>query len=69
MTQCERILAYMDQHGGITQMDANRLSITRLAARIYDLRQRGIEITEEPVTGKNEYGPYRCSRYKRAVQE
>lgn len=67
MTQCERILAYMDAHGGITQMDANRLRITRLAARIYDLRKRGIDIVEEPVTGRNEYGAFRCSRYRRAV--
>lgn len=67
MTQCQRILQFIEDHGSITQMDANRLKITRLAARIYDLKRMGINIAEETVYGRNEYGAFRYSRYSKAV--
>lgn len=66
MTQCERILLYMDQNGSITQGDADRLKIKRLASRICELKQRGHNIITDWDTGKNEYGPWRCARYRRA---
>lgn len=45
MTQCDKVLAFMQEHGGITSYEAFRyLHITRLAARISDLRRRGVEI-------------------------
>lgn len=44
MTQCERIKEYMKNYGGITAMDAYRLNITRLAARIADLEKSGCKI-------------------------
>lgn len=41
----KRILEYIRKHGSITSMDAFRdLSITRLSARIYDLRAKGYDI-------------------------
>ena len=66
MTQCERILHFMDQHGAITQADADTLRIKRLASRICELRQQGHNITSEWVYGKNEYGPWKCAKYRRA---
>lgn len=43
--QCSKILAYMKNRGSITSMDAFRdLQITRLSARIKDLREAGVEI-------------------------
>lgn len=51
-TQAERILAYMREHPeGITAMTALQdLGCFRLAARIYDLRREGHQITEETHT-------------------
>jgi hypothetical protein len=48
-TQAERVLAYMREHPeGITAMEAlGELGCFRLAARIYDLRAEGHQITEE----------------------
>lgn len=48
-TQAERVLAYMREHPeGITAMEAlNELGCFRLAARIFDLRAEGHQITEE----------------------
>ena len=48
MTQCDKIFYYMKQHGGITSMECfDKLKITRLSARIYDLRNMGIKIKQE----------------------
>lgn len=45
MTQNDKILAYMKEHGKITSLDAfQHLRITRLSARIFDLRKMGKEI-------------------------
>ena len=57
MTQCERILKFMDDFGSISTMQAfNDLGVTRLASRIHDLRRMGIVIESETLTGKNRYG-------------
>lgn len=57
MTQCERIIKYMQDFGSITTMQAfTDLGITRLASRIHDLKRMGIEIESTPKTGKNRYG-------------
>ena len=65
MTQCERILQFMDQYGSITQADADILRIKRLASRICELRQRGHRIEVETISGKNEYGIWHCARYRK----
>ena len=52
MTQCERILDYIDQHGSITRAD---------------LRRDGVELAVETATQKNRYGEtVRFARYRRA---
>ena len=57
MTQCERILKYMDDFGSISNAQAFMdLGVARLASRIHDLRRMGIEIESETVNAKNRYG-------------
>ena len=57
MTQCERVLQYMQDFGSINPMQAlGDLGCYRLGARIYDLRQDGHHITRRMVSGKNRYG-------------
>lgn len=48
MTQCDKVFYYMKKNGGITAMECfDKLKITRLSARIYDLRKMGIKIKQE----------------------
>jgi len=57
MSQCERILKYMETFGSITTMEAfNVLGVTRLSGRIHDLRQRGYDIELETIESENRYG-------------
>ena len=56
-TQNQRIIDYMTEFGGITQLEALRdLGCMRLASRISDLRRRGYIIKSERVAVKNRYG-------------
>lgn len=53
MTQCEKILQYMERNGSITQAEAvERFHCYRLGARIFDLKSKGFPIKTETVTGK-----------------
>lgn len=56
MTQMEKVYKYMQEHGGITPMDAFSMKITRLAAVIFDLKKEGAEIETESVRFKSEDG-------------
>lgn len=57
MTQCERILKYMEDFGSISTMQAfTDLGVTRLASRIHEIRRMGIKIIGEQRKGKNRYG-------------
>lgn len=47
MTQCEKVLDYMRHHDGISTYTAFGMKITRLAARISDLKAQGYTITSE----------------------
>ena len=56
-TQCDKVLAYMEQFGSITQLQALAdIGCMRLASRISDLRQQGYTIGRRMKTGKNRYG-------------
>ena len=56
-TQCEKILDYMQEHGGITQLDAYLdIGCWRLASRISDLKKRGYPIKREIIKVQNRYG-------------
>ena len=67
MTQCERILKYMDDFGSISTKQAfDDLGVARLASRIHDLKRMGIGIASETRTGKNRYGePTHYSVYRK----
>lgn len=57
MTQCERVMNYIQEFGSITTLEAfNDLGITRLASRISDLSSEGIEFERVRETRKNRYG-------------
>lgn len=57
MTQHEMILAYIEEFGSITPMEAfSELGITKLATRISELRRQGYEFHIEMVKTKNRYG-------------
>lgn len=56
-TQAQRVLAYIEEHGSITQFDAfTELGIMRLASRISDLRRIGVPIISETEKVKNKFG-------------
>ena len=65
-TQNERIIAYIKEHGSITQLDALRdLGVMRLASRISDLKRLGYPIVSTVETVKNKYQePCRIKRYR-----
>lgn len=57
MTQEQRVLDYIREHGSITSMQAfTNLKITRLSARIFNLRARGFNIKNVSHTYKNGQG-------------
>lgn len=57
MTQCEKILNHMQTIGGISAYDAvMKYGITRLSARIYDLRKDGHHIVSDTIKTKNRDG-------------
>lgn len=58
MSQVERVLAYMREHGSITQNEANyKLGCSRLSARIYDIRHKlKIPVSKVREVGKNRFG-------------
>lgn len=57
ITQCEKVLRHLKDHGSITSFEAfNEYGILRLASRINDLRAQGIAIVSEMASGKNRYG-------------
>lgn len=56
-SQCDRILLYMNQHGSITALDAMKeFGCMRLAARINELRKRGVGIRSTSQDTVNRYG-------------
>lgn len=57
MTQKEKVLQYMKDFGRITTLQAFQdLGITRLAARINELRKDGVLIETNFINVKNRYG-------------
>lgn len=63
-TQADRVLDYIKEFGSITTLEAFKdLGVTRLSARIFELRERNIEIESTTITSKNRYGE-NCSYSK-----
>lgn len=65
MTQTDRIIRHMKEHGSIDPLTAIReYGIMRLASRICDIKKAGYVVKTETVTNKNRYGePVRYARY------
>lgn len=65
MTDKQRILLYMEEHGSITPWEAiTEFGCTRLGARIWDLKKDGLSITSKMETGVDRHGEVcRYSRY------
>ena len=56
MTQCDRLLNYLEAHDGINPLEAWwELGIYRLGARIFDLRKRGYRIEKRMVKILNRF--------------
>lgn len=57
MTQTQTILRHLKRYAGITTLTAyDRYGVTRLSARIWDLRAQGLQIDSVPKTVTNRYG-------------
>lgn len=55
-TQNQRVIDYMTQYGGITQIQAlSDLGVMRLASRISDLRSKGYDIKKGMITVRNRF--------------
>ena len=56
-TQKQLILDYIDRFGSITPIQAFAdLGITRLAARVSDLKEAGVDVRTEMVSARNIFG-------------
>lgn len=66
MTQTEKILRHLREHGSITPLDAmQEYGIMRLASRICDIKKAGYSVVKETEKSKNRYGePVRYARYR-----
>lgn len=57
LTQCDRIIDYLKRYGSITSWQAYAdLGITQLAARVFQLKERGYRFETERVNTKNRMG-------------
>ena len=56
---------HLQRHRSITQGEALEYGITRLAARIYELRGKGRDIKSEPLLVTTRRGKVRVARYVR----
>lgn len=65
MTQIDRIIEFVKAHGSITPMDAIDMGITRLAARVCEMRRKGINVVTDTAESVNRYGEkVRFARYR-----
>ena len=70
VTQCQRILDYMDQFGSISTFEAFKdLGVARLASRIHDLKMMGYHIESETKSMKNRYGERTFFKVYRLAEE
>ena len=61
MTQAKRVLDYLESGNTITTLNAfNELGITRLAARIYELKEEGHDVKSKRIKVTNRYNE-QCS--------
>ena len=64
MSQAKEVIEYIRRNGSITTLQAFGLGITRLASRVHDLRQCGVDVQKEMITVQNRRGENcRVARY------
>lgn len=65
-SQCTQIIEFMKKYGSITQDDATeKIGCKRLAARIADIKKRGIPVESVMEAGINRHQrPVRYARYR-----
>lgn len=64
MSQCEKIMKFMETHGSITAKQAEKyIGCMRLASRIHDLREQGVKIKSEQITVRTRSGKTQVARY------
>lgn len=56
MTQKEQVLDYMRTHGSISTIQAFHIGITRLSARIWDLKADGVPIISNTIYYRTDDG-------------
>ena len=61
----QRVYDFIKEHGSITTQQANKeLGETRLSARIFELKEKGVNIQDEWVQVKNRFKePRRVKKY------
>ena len=66
MTQEDRVLRHLQDRGSITSWEAiQQYGITRIHAKIFNLKAKGYEITSEWCYAKNRYKePVKFKKYK-----
>lgn len=70
VTQCQRILDYMNQFGSISTLEAFKdLGVARLASRIHDLKSMGYNIVSETKSSKNRFGEKTYFKEYRLAEE
>lgn len=63
-TQASKVINYLKKHGSITSLDAIReIGCTRLAAQIFNLKQKGYKIKSEMKTVNTRNGKTRVAVY------
>lgn len=56
----QRVFDYINEHGSITTQQANKeLGETRLSARIFELKHKGVNIQDEWIHVKNRFNEAR----------
>ena len=70
-TQCERLKQHLELHGKVNPLEAwHKLGIYRLGARVFDLKEQGMNIVTERVNVTNQFGE-KCKvaeyRYEKGV--
>lgn len=65
MTQTEKILRHIAEHGSITPVEAlQEYGCMRLASRMCDIKRAGYSVCRTMETSRNRYGdPVRYARY------
>ena len=64
-SQASRLLDYLKRFGSVTTWEAfQELGITRLSARIFEIKERGYSIKTESIKSKNRFGePVHFNKY------